>query len=33
MLNDVKSLVQGLGFIEGSNNTPNAFVVERAFVG
>lgn len=33
MLNDVKSLVQGLGFVEGSNNAPNAFVVERAFVG
>lgn len=33
MLNDVKSLVEGLGFVEGSNNAPNAFVVERAFVG
>jgi len=33
MLNDVKQLVEGLGFVEGSNNAPNAFVVERAFVG
>jgi ferredoxin/flavodoxin---NADP+ reductase len=33
MLNDVKSLVEGLGFVEGSNSVPNAFVVERAFVG
>jgi ferredoxin--NADP+ reductase len=33
MLNDVKSMVQGLGFVEGSNSVPNAFVVERAFVG
>ena len=33
MLKDVKTLVEGLGFIEGSNSEPNAFVVERAFVG
>jgi len=33
MLKDVKTLVEGLGFIEGSNNEPNGFVVERAFVG
>lgn len=33
MLKDVKSLVEGLGFVEGSNNAPNGFVVERAFVG
>ncbi len=33
MLNDVKSLVEGLGFVEGSNNAPGGFVVERAFVG
>lgn len=33
MLNDVKALVQGLGFVEGSNNEPGSFVVERAFVG
>jgi ferredoxin/flavodoxin---NADP+ reductase len=33
MLKDVKTLVEGLGFVEGSNSEPNAFVVERAFVG
>ncbi|MGD9913087.1 MAG: ferredoxin--NADP reductase [Rhizobiaceae bacterium] len=33
MINDVKSLVESIGFIEGSNNAPNSFVVERAFVG
>ena len=33
MLQDVKMLVEGLGFVEGSNSEPNAFVVERAFVG
>ena len=33
MLNDVKQLVEGLGFEEGSNNKPASFVVERAFVG
>jgi ferredoxin--NADP+ reductase len=33
MLKDVKSLVEGLGFVEGSNSAPNGFVVERAFVG
>jgi ferredoxin--NADP+ reductase len=33
MLQDVKMLVEGLGFTEGSNSEPNAFVVERAFVG
>lgn len=33
MLNDVKSLVEGLGFVEGSNSEPGGFVVERAFVG
>jgi ferredoxin/flavodoxin---NADP+ reductase len=33
MLKDVKTLVEELGFVEGSNNDPNAFVVERAFVG
>jgi ferredoxin--NADP+ reductase len=33
MLKDVKTLVEGLGFIEGSNSEPNGFVVERAFVG
>lgn len=33
MLKDVKTLVESLGFVEGSNSEPNAFVVERAFVG
>ena len=33
MLKDVKALVEGIGFIEGSHSEPNAFVVERAFVG
>ena len=33
MLNDVKALVEKLGFEEGSLNAPNSFVVERAFVG
>ena len=33
MLKDVKDLVEGLGFVEGSNNKPAEFVVERAFVG
>ena len=32
MLNDVKSLVEGLGFVEGSNNAPGHYVIERAFV-
>ncbi|MCO5081989.1 MAG: ferredoxin--NADP reductase [Rhizobiaceae bacterium] len=33
MLKDVKSLIEGLGFEEGSNSKPGDFVVERAFVG
>ena len=33
MLKDVKALVETLGFEEGSNSHPAAFVVERAFVG
>jgi ferredoxin--NADP+ reductase len=33
MLKDVKALVEGLGFVEGSLNSPATFVVERAFVG
>ena len=33
MLNDVKQLVESLGFEEGSNHKPASFVVERAFVG
>lgn len=33
MLKDVKELVEGLGFKEGSLSHPGSFVVERAFVG
>jgi ferredoxin--NADP+ reductase len=33
MLKDVKELVEGLGFSEGSLSHPAEFVVERAFVG
>ncbi len=33
MLKDVKSLLEGAGFTEGSNAHPAEFVVERAFVG
>lgn len=33
MLKDLKTLIEGIGFAEGSNNDPKAFVVERAFVG
>ena len=33
MLKDVKDLVEGLGFDEGSLSNPADFVVERAFVG
>jgi ferredoxin--NADP+ reductase len=33
MLKDVKSIVEGKGFEEGSNSKPADFVVERAFVG
>lgn len=33
MIRDVKALVESLGFVEGSLNKPDSFVVERAFVG
>jgi ferredoxin--NADP+ reductase len=33
MLKDVKSLIEARGFVEGSNNAPADFVIERAFVG
>ena len=33
MIKDVKALVEERGFVEGSLNHPNSFVVERAFVG
>jgi len=32
MLKDVKSIVEGLRFIEGANSSPGEYVVERAFV-
>ena len=32
MLNDVKSRLEGMGFVEGANSAPGEFVVERAFV-
>lgn len=33
MIQDVKALVEKLGFKEGSLSSPNSFVLERAFVG
>ena len=33
MLEDVKSLIERLGFREGSNSRPAGFVVEKAFAG
>lgn len=33
MIRDVKALVESRGFVEGSLNKPDSFVVERAFVG
>ena len=32
MLNDVKSRLEDMGFVEGANSAPGDFVVERAFV-
>lgn len=32
MLNDTKSTLEGFGLVEGANNKPATFVVERAFV-
>lgn len=32
MLRDTKALVEGFGLVEGANNRPDTFVVERAFV-
>ena len=32
MLKDIKTLLEGFGLSEGSNNRPDTFVVERAFV-
>ena len=33
MLHDTKEVLEGFGLVEGSNNRPKTFVVERAFVG
>lgn len=33
MLRDVRTLAEGLDFVEGSLSSPGSFVVERAFVG
>jgi len=33
MLNETKSVLESFGLIEGANNAPATFVVERAFVG
>lgn len=32
MIADLKTLLEGRGFVEGSNHTPGQYVVERAFV-
>lgn len=32
MIGDLKAMLEGLGFAEGSSNSPGQFVVERAFV-
>ncbi|MCB1461344.1 MAG: ferredoxin--NADP reductase [Nitratireductor sp.] len=32
MLNDTKEMLEGFGLVEGANNKPATFVVERAFV-
>lgn len=33
MINETKSILEGFGLVEGANNAPASFVVERAFVG
>lgn len=33
MLNETKSVLESFGLVEGANNAPATFVVERAFVG
>lgn len=33
MIRDFAALLEGKGFVEGSNHTPGHFVIERAFVG
>ena len=32
-MKDIRALIEPMGFVEGSNNEPGSFVVERAFVG
>jgi ferredoxin/flavodoxin---NADP+ reductase len=32
-MRDIRALIEPMGFVEGSNNQPGTFVVERAFVG
>ncbi len=32
MIRDIRAMVEPLGFVEGSNNRPGSFVVEKAFV-
>lgn len=32
MLKDLKKILEDLGFVEGSNNKPGSYVIERAFV-
>jgi ferredoxin--NADP+ reductase len=32
-MKDLRALIEPMGFVEGSNNEPGTFVVERAFVG
>jgi len=33
MLNDTKAALESFGLVEGANNRPASFVVEKAFVG
>jgi len=33
MLKDTKAMLESFGLVEGANNAPATFVVERAFVG
>jgi ferredoxin/flavodoxin---NADP+ reductase len=32
-MKDLRAMIEPMGFVEGSNNEPGSFVVERAFVG
>jgi ferredoxin/flavodoxin---NADP+ reductase len=32
-MKDIRAIIEPMGFVEGSNNEPGSFVVERAFVG